>query len=185
MRVPLLILVYRCGDVGKLTRIAATASDPTFSSNYPRKNKDAPFLVLGGFTDFLLSGAYANGHGAITGLANVAPVSKQMLYNTVTMISLLQQHAVVTLFQLSERSKIDPTLLGEAQRLQGIVARADATIAKASIAGTKFLLNKLYGYGGNPRRPLPPIEPAAGEALWEHAHTRALVDVEISLARTG
>ncbi|KAH0827181.1 hypothetical protein J3R83DRAFT_4874 [Lanmaoa asiatica] len=120
---------------------------------------DAPFLVLGGFADFLLPGACANGHGAITGLANVAP--------------------------LSEGSKTDPKLLGEAQILQGIVARADATIAKSSIAGTKSLLDRLHGYGGNPRRPLAPIEPAAGEALWEHAHTRALVDVELSLANAS
>lgn len=42
-------------------------------------NPDAPFLVLGGFADFILSGTYANGHGAIIGLANVAPVSF-MLY---------------------------------------------------------------------------------------------------------
>ncbi|KAF9246329.1 hypothetical protein BU15DRAFT_85127 [Melanogaster broomeanus] len=149
-----------CGDVGKLTRIAATVSDPSFASTHPRKNKDAPFLVLGGFTDFILPGAYANGHGAITGLANVAP------------------HAIVKLFELSEASKTDPSLLPEAQRLQGIIARADATIAKASIAGTKFLLEKLYGYGGSPRRPLPPIDPAAAEALWEHSHTRDLVRLE-------
>lgn len=78
---PLLIFLwYRCGDVGKLTRIAATVSDPAFSSDHPRKNENAPFLVLGGFADFLLPGAYANGHGAITGLANVAPVSKQAPY---------------------------------------------------------------------------------------------------------
>lgn len=76
------MFIIRCGDVGKLARIAATVSDPTFSFNHPRKNKNAPFLVLGGFTDFLLPGAYVNGHGAITGLANVAPVSKQKLYNT-------------------------------------------------------------------------------------------------------
>lgn len=99
------------------------------------------------------------------------------------MASLSQQHTIVKLFQLSEGSKTDPRLLGEAQRLQGIVARADATIAKSSIAGTKFLLDKLYEYGGNPRRPLPPIDPAAGEALWEHPHTQALVAVERELAK--
>lgn len=32
------------------------------------------FLVLGGFADFILPAVYANGHGAITGLANFAPV---------------------------------------------------------------------------------------------------------------
>lgn len=156
-----------CGDVGKLTRIAADVSAASFPFNYPRKNKDAPFLVLGGFADFLLPGACANGHGAITGLANVAP------------------RTLVKLFQLIEASMADPTLLDEARRLQGIVARADATIAKASVAGTKYLLEKLYGYGGNPRRPLSPIEPAAGEALWEHPDTRALVDVEVSLAKAA
>jgi 4-hydroxy-2-oxoglutarate aldolase len=89
----MLILVYRCGDVGKLTRIAATVSDPAFSSNHPRKNKDV-FLVLGGFTDFLLPGIYANGHGAITGLANIAPVSEQTLYDTcVGNIAVVTAHA--------------------------------------------------------------------------------------------
>ncbi|KAG1754656.1 hypothetical protein EDB19DRAFT_1626686 [Suillus lakei] len=149
-----------CGDVGKLTRVAATVSDPMFSSLHPRTNKNAPFLVLGGFSDFLLPSAYSNGHGAITGLANVAP------------------HAIVKLFELSEVSMVDPSFLPEAQRLQGIVGRADATIAKASISGTKYLLEKLYGYGGHPRRPLPPIEPAPAEALWEHLHTQALVRLE-------
>lgn len=65
----------RCGNVGKLTRIADAIADPTFISKYPRKNPQAPFLVLGGFTDFVVPSAFANAHGAITGLANVAPVS--------------------------------------------------------------------------------------------------------------
>jgi 4-hydroxy-2-oxoglutarate aldolase len=38
-------------------------------------NPDAPFLVLGGFIDFLVPSAYVDAHGAITGLGNVAPVS--------------------------------------------------------------------------------------------------------------
>ena len=41
----------------------------------PRKNPQAQFLVLGGFADFIVPSAFVNGHGAITGLANVAPVS--------------------------------------------------------------------------------------------------------------
>ncbi|KAI0807322.1 dihydrodipicolinate synthetase [Fomes fomentarius] len=153
-----------CGNVGKLTRITATVSDPSFTSSHPRKNAHAPFLVLGGFTDFILTSAFVNGHGAITGLANLAPFS------------------VAKLFELSEKAKTDLSVLEEAQRLQGIVARADYTIAKAGIAGTKFLLEKLYGYGGNPRRPLPPIESAAGAALWEHPHTKELVQVERELS---
>lgn len=31
-----------CGNVGKLTRIAATVSDASFAKDHPRKNKDAP-----------------------------------------------------------------------------------------------------------------------------------------------
>ncbi|KAK7054784.1 hypothetical protein VNI00_003247 [Paramarasmius palmivorus] len=120
----------------------------------------APFLVLGGFIDFLTPSTYANAHGAITGLGNVAP------------------HAIAELFRLSEAARKDLSQLQEAQRLQGIIARADYTIAKASIAGTKYLLEKLYGYGGAPRRPLPPIEPSAGQALWEHPHTQDLVKLE-------
>ncbi|KAH7922092.1 aldolase [Leucogyrophana mollusca] len=153
-----------CGDVGKLTRIAATVSDSSFGSIHPRKNKNAPFLVLGGFADFLLPGSYSNGHGAITGLGNVAPYS------------------IAKLFEISEASHADASLLPEAQRLQGIIGRADATIAKASISGTKYLLEKMYGYGGLPRKPLPPIEPAAAEALWEHSHTRDLVRLERELS---
>lgn len=93
-------------------------------------------------------------------------------------LRLFLKYSIVKLFELSEASMVDPSFLPEAQRLQGIIGRADATIAKASISGTKYLLQKLYGYGGHPRRPLPPIDPVAGEALWEHSHTQALVRLE-------
>ena len=69
-----LIFQYSCGNVGKLTRIADAIAAPNFTSLHPRKNPNAPFLVLGGFIDFLIPSAFANGHGAITGLANLAPV---------------------------------------------------------------------------------------------------------------
>ncbi|EAU88513.1 dihydrodipicolinate synthetase [Coprinopsis cinerea okayama7 len=153
-----------CGNVGKLTRIAEAIAEPSFTTKYPRKNSAAPFLVLGGFADFLLPSAFVEGHGAIIGLANLAPYS------------------TVKLFQLSEESKKDPSLLPEAQRIQGIVARGDFTIAKASISGTKYLLEKVYGYGGLTRRPLPPITPEAASAIWEHPHTQALVQLERELS---
>ncbi|KAJ7905586.1 dihydrodipicolinate synthetase [Mycena olivaceomarginata] len=153
-----------CGNVGKLTRIADSVSGTAFTSTYPRKNPGAPFLVLGGFIDFLTPSAFANGHGAITGLGNVSP------------------YAIRKLFELSEAARTDLSLLPEAQRIQGIIARADYTIAKTSIVGTKFLLEKLYGYGGTTRKPLPPITPAAAQALWEHPHTQALVVLERQLS---
>ncbi|KAJ7219350.1 hypothetical protein GGX14DRAFT_389929 [Mycena pura] len=153
-----------CGNVGKLTRIADTVSGVAFTSTYPRKNPLAPFLVLGGFIDFITPSSFANGHGAITGLGN---------------------HAIRKLFELSEAATDDLSVLPEAQRLQGIIGRADYTIAKASIAGTKFLLEKLYGYGGTTRKPLPPIAPAAAQALWEHPHTQALVMLELCDSQNG
>jgi L-threo-3-deoxy-hexylosonate aldolase len=152
-----------CGNVGKLTRIADVVSRPEFSSKHPRKNQNAPFLVLGGYTDFVTPSTYANAHGAITGLGNVAPFS------------------IVKLFEISVASLKDSALLPEAQRLQGIIGRADYTIAKASIAGTKYLLDKLYGYGGLPRKPLPPISDADAQALWDHPHTQALIQLEREL----
>ncbi|EPQ58331.1 aldolase [Gloeophyllum trabeum ATCC 11539] len=153
-----------CGNVGKLTRVCATVSDASFSSLHPRKNAAAPFLVLGGFIDFLVPAAYANGHGAITGLANVAP------------------HACSRLYALAEQSKADASVLPEALRVQGIVARADYTIAKYSIAGTKYLIEKLYGYGGVPRKPLLGLLEEKKDEIWAHPHTQDLVKLERELS---
>ncbi|KAG6816449.1 hypothetical protein H0H87_006004 [Tephrocybe sp. NHM501043] len=153
-----------CGNVGKLTRIAEAVTDPTWASKYPRKSPHSQFTVLGGFADFLVPSSFVNGHGAITGLANVAP------------------YTISKVHQLSQEARKDLSSLPEAQRLQGIIARADYTIAKASISGTKFLLEKLHGYGGVPRKPLPPIDSAAAEALWAHPHTQELIAVERKLS---
>ncbi|KAI0719706.1 dihydrodipicolinate synthetase [Fomitopsis betulina] len=153
-----------CGNVGKLTRIAATVSEESFVEQYPRKNASAPFLILGGFADFILPSSYSNAHGAISGLGNVAP------------------YTLAKLWELTVAVHKDASLLQEAQRLQGLVARADFTIAKVGISGTKALLDKLYGYGGLPRKPLPPIEPEAFEALWAHPHVQDIVKSERELS---
>ncbi|KAG6917959.1 hypothetical protein DXG01_017143 [Tephrocybe rancida] len=153
-----------CGNVGKLTRIAETVTEASWAKTYPRKNPLSKFVVLGGFTDFLVPSTFVNGDGAITGLANVAP------------------YTISKVHQLSVAARKDLSFLSKAQRLQGVIARADYTIAKTSISGTKFLLEKLYGYGGLPRKPLPPIESAVAEALWVHPHTQELVAVERQLS---
>lgn len=152
-----------CGNVGKLTRIADDISQASFATDHPRRNVHAPFMVLGGFIDFLIPSTFANGHGAITGLANIAPLS------------------ITRLFQLCEAARKDLSLLPEAQRLQGIIARGDHTIAKTGVAGSKYLIERLYGYGGLPRRPLLPVPPAAAKALWEHRHVQDLVKLEWEL----
>lgn len=95
-----------------------------------------------------------------------------------TELDVVRQHATAKLFALTEASKQDAKLLPEAQRMQGIIARADFTIAKGSIAGTKYLLEKLYGYGGVPRKPLMGIDARSGQALWHHPHTQALIELE-------
>ncbi|KAG8936556.1 hypothetical protein FRC02_001051 [Tulasnella sp. 418] len=152
-----------CGNVGKLVRIAATTAVESFNQAYPRKNKDAPFLVLGGFADFILPSAFSRAHGAIVGLGNVAP------------------HALVRLANLSFAALSNPALLSEAQHIQDIVARGDRTIALAGIAGTKFLLEKKSGYGGAPRQPLQRLTKAKEEALWEHENVKALLELEKTL----
>jgi len=63
-----------CGAVGKLTRITASVNEPSFQKQYPRKVETAPFLVIDGFIDFLLPSMASGSSGAITGLANFAPV---------------------------------------------------------------------------------------------------------------
>lgn len=63
-----------CGAVGKLTRITASVNEPSFRKQYPRKVETAPFLVIDGFIDFLLPSMASGSSGAITGLANFAPV---------------------------------------------------------------------------------------------------------------
>lgn len=87
------------------------------------------------------------------------------------------------LYELAAAMVKDPSKFEEANRVQGIVANADYVIAQGGLVGAKGILEKLYGYGGHCRRPLLPIEPAALQALWEHPHLQALIELEKSLAQ--
>ncbi|KZV99252.1 aldolase [Exidia glandulosa HHB12029] len=157
-----------CGNVGKLTRVAAAVAAPGFANVYPRKAEllpdEPPFLVMGGYADFLVPSIAARGHGAITGLSNLAP------------------NAIARTYELGVKALQDPvkgaTLLAEAQVMQGVLANADRTVAVTGLAGTKFLLEKMYGYGGVPRTPVLPMDPQDAEALWNHPHVVALVKLE-------
>lgn len=53
--------------------------------------------------------------------------------------------------------------LQSAQQLQGVVSRADWTLQKVGISGTKYALEQLRGYGGVPRTPLLPLDEADGK----------------------
>lgn len=61
--------------------------------------------------------------------------------------------------------------------LQSIVSGGDWALQKVGISGTKFVLNEMRGYGGNPRRPILPFGP--GEALMKEM--KDLVAYERSL----
>lgn len=86
------------------------------------------------------------------------------------------------LFEVSVAATKDSSRLPEAQQVQAIIARGEFAIAKTSISGTKFLIDKLHGYGGLPRRPLPPIDPRDAERLWEHSHVQELLKLEQELS---
>ena len=86
------------------------------------------------------------------------------------------------LFELSEAATKDTSRLIEAQQLQVILARGDFTVAKASISGLKYLTDRLLGYGGLPRRPLPPIDREDAERLWEHPHVQEVIKTERELS---
>jgi 4-hydroxy-2-oxoglutarate aldolase len=95
---------------------------------------------------------------------------------------LVNERALVKLYELSAAATKQPSQLVEAQELQGHIARADFTIARASISGMKFLTEKLYGYGGSPRKPLTPFGIEDARRLWEHPHVQELVKIEGGLS---
>lgn len=92
------------------------------------------------------------------------------------------QYVCARLVKLATTMVNDPSVFEEANHVQGIVANADYVMVKGGITGTKGVLEKLYGYGGRCRRPLPLITPAALEDLWQHPHLQALIKLEKSLA---
>jgi len=72
-------------------------------------------------------------------------------------------------------------MLERAQHLQGIAARADRTIALTGIPGTKWLMERRYGYGGLCRLPLMPFEDSDGEKLLAHNYVMDIEKVETEL----
>jgi hypothetical protein len=79
---------FSCADIGKLARITDTVSNSDFASKHPRKHANSHFLVLGGWSEFILPSVCVKGHGAITGLANIAPVSRYESSETSALIQI-------------------------------------------------------------------------------------------------
>jgi dihydrodipicolinate synthase/N-acetylneuraminate lyase len=91
------------------------------------------FAVFGGSSDWLIPGMIANSCGAVTGLANTHPRSCVKLFD---------------LFQSGNFS--------EAQKLQGIISRAEWGMGKTGMNGTKYAVEWFRGYKEKvlPRAPL-------------------------------
>ncbi|GAA6063142.1 hypothetical protein JCM10212_001190 [Sporobolomyces blumeae] len=120
------------------------------------------FAVLGGFVDFLGPSLLANAAGGITGTANVAPRACLELYN-------LTQSGI-------SGNAAD---LASAARLQTVVSNADWALQKVGISGTKYALEQVKGYGGEPRRPILPYA-GDGDALMQSL--REILSVEEGLS---
>lgn len=135
-----------CGSVGKLTRLTQIPN----------------FHVLGGFSDFLLSGMFMKSSGCITGLANVTPKSIVKLYSLIS----------------TAVESGNPVDLQKAQNLQFLVSKSDWIMVKAGITGTKALLEELKGYGGLPRKPLPAY---SGNVQELKESLKELLELEASL----
>ncbi|OKL63407.1 hypothetical protein UA08_01770 [Talaromyces atroroseus] len=146
-----------CANVGKLTRIMAQINHAQFQAAYPRKHPIIPFRAIDGFIDFLLPSISVGSSGAISGLPNIAP------------------KACVRLWELCQ-SLDDPNQYQEAQKLQNTVALADGLALKIGIAGMKKLLNRHFGYGDKPRRPLLPMADDKAQAVFEDPFLTALLE---------
>ncbi|KAJ5124842.1 Aldolase-type TIM barrel [Penicillium bovifimosum] len=102
------------------------------------------FLTFGGSADFTLQTLVAGGAGIIGGLANLIPRS------------------CVRVMELYRAGKVE-----EAQKLQGIVARADWAAIHGGFIAVKSGLQSYRGYGGLPRRPCVVPDAKAAAAIQE------------------
>lgn len=93
------------------------------------------------------------------------------------------QKACLKLYKdtLAALSGDDSVSLAAAQELQGIVSRADWTLQKVGISGTKYALEQLRGYGGAPRRPLLPFDEADGKGQKLLADLQEILAIEKKL----
>lgn len=73
------------------------------------------------------------------------------------------QKTVVRLYELTVKGtregSQDIQSFNEAVKLQRLVSHGDWVTARTGVAGAKYALQQLHGYGGNPRRPLLAFKP--------------------------
>lgn len=97
-----------------------------------------PYAIFGGLADFILPALVAGATGVIAGGANVTP------------------RACVKVFDLWHEGQME-----EAREMQAVLAQGDWEHTARGISGTKAALSMLFGYGGNPRRPLKSLSDVA------------------------
>ncbi|PWY98006.1 aldolase [Testicularia cyperi] len=129
-----------CAQIGKGARVVDAFSTSTSTQAEESVDNKPNFHVWTGFADILLPSMLVGMTGSICGTSNVAPRTTLRLFHLV-------QQAIKTQ---------DWSVLAEAQALSSIVSKADWTLFKAGIAGTKWALNHYYYNTGVPRRPLQP-----------------------------
>ncbi|KAK4688935.1 4-hydroxy-2-oxoglutarate aldolase, partial [Tremellales sp. Uapishka_1] len=160
-----------CSGIGKITRLVGTTGTSSFQSKFPRRWQQgsavSPFVVFGGFADFLVPSMYAKAHGAIAGIGNIFPRSFRKLYD-------LTQEAITT---------SDASILAEAQKLQALVAQADFYTSKGHIPGAKRFLRDIKGYGGEAREPIQPISETAYSAMMSNPSVIELLAYERELEK--
>ncbi|KAH0430154.1 dihydrodipicolinate synthetase family protein [Colletotrichum camelliae] len=96
------------------------------------------YALFGGLADFILPALVAGATGVIAGGANVTP------------------RTCVRVFDLWQDGLVE-----QAREMQAILAKGDWEHTARGISGTKAALNDLFGYGGNPRRPLEMLSEVA------------------------
>ncbi|KAJ5937798.1 hypothetical protein N7454_004140 [Penicillium verhagenii] len=129
------------GSIGKLIRLSAAISEDSTING----SRSFPFLLLDGLIADLTPWMQCGGHGTVSGIPNFAPNASLRLWE---------------LLNLSSPSKDE---VQEAARIQAILSRADAAAVPGGIRAMKYALNKMYGYGIAPRKPLLPLKEAEGE----------------------
>lgn len=147
---------FTCGNVGKLARVALDTK-PVSDVKSSSTNGSTPYFAFAGIADFIIPSLAVGGSGAIIGAANVFP------------------RACVRVYDLGlAQGKED-----EAIRAQMELSKADWSLTKRAIPGFKALLERMHGYGGQPRRPMGSLDAAASDALYEEV--KWMVDIENSL----
>lgn len=151
---------FTCGDTGKIGRVAAaTDAVSPLAPSPPLSNYTGPYYVtLGGLADFILPALVAGASGVIAGGSNVFPKICRHVF----------------------QSFCDGSL-EDAIRAQKLLNKADWAHTKRGVAGTKAVLQKHFGYGGIPRRPLPPLSSDDEIALMSEVEEAIAWEKELEL----